>query len=686
MLKKTQWNAGVTLFEITVAVAIAVAVTAVAVPVAMKMIRKSYEDETRNELTSLAEAIEIYVQDLGDFPPNLDALLEAPVGVPGEWNGPYAWAGLNADGFSQQFVDGWGTPYTMYELEEFPDRRFVRSAGPDRVDDEGANDDIAVQVNISPWRRTQTRRELAVLNRAIGQYNISHLPHEPLPSDIDDLVEKLVETDYLDDGDEYLADAWGEPYIPGPEPVQEIYVGGNALGGGWPTGDDDDDDDDDDGGAGDDDDDDDDDGGGDGDGMPGDDDDDDDDGGQGDDDDDDDGGGQGQGDDDDDDDDDGGQGNKVTLCHIPPGNPEAAHTIRVGAAAVSAHLAHGDTLGPCCPISLDFEHEDDGSTILVDGQDISTPPEFGTLVAISGTGPNYGPAIFDSSIDGPNDPGRDPDLLVDLGNILILQENNEQCVQGIYRYPDDDAGGGFLIFEFTTYVEAATITLVDVDDGTAGQAVHLINANGEERYYECPGGWTTDIEADGPPGYGVLDLTTLDSQPGYETDAWVCETANFDPTKVVRIEVCFAGSGGIANLSVCPKGEIEEDGACITNVWDADTSIWDDTDFHPCDDLDDVFDIPCELHSCSPSFQHASLRDALDFSSWSGKCGKARKLLRQGVAALLNASHPDVNFPMSVEEVIAHVDTALATNKGGKMNKAAGELEDLNTVGGCPLD
>ncbi len=38
---------------------------------------------------------------------------------------------------------------------------------------------------------------------------------------------------------------------------------------------------------------------------------------------------------------------KVTLCHVPPGNPGNAHTISVGAAAVAAHLAHGDTVGPC---------------------------------------------------------------------------------------------------------------------------------------------------------------------------------------------------------------------------------------------------------------------------------------------------------------------------------------------------
>jgi hypothetical protein len=38
---------------------------------------------------------------------------------------------------------------------------------------------------------------------------------------------------------------------------------------------------------------------------------------------------------------------KVTICHIPPGNPENAHTIVVGGSAVAAHLAHGDFEGEC---------------------------------------------------------------------------------------------------------------------------------------------------------------------------------------------------------------------------------------------------------------------------------------------------------------------------------------------------
>jgi hypothetical protein len=38
---------------------------------------------------------------------------------------------------------------------------------------------------------------------------------------------------------------------------------------------------------------------------------------------------------------------KVTICHVPPGNPANSHTIVVGERAVQAHMAHGDTGGSC---------------------------------------------------------------------------------------------------------------------------------------------------------------------------------------------------------------------------------------------------------------------------------------------------------------------------------------------------
>ncbi len=38
---------------------------------------------------------------------------------------------------------------------------------------------------------------------------------------------------------------------------------------------------------------------------------------------------------------------KITICHIPPGHRSNPRTITVSTNALPAHLAHGDTIGPC---------------------------------------------------------------------------------------------------------------------------------------------------------------------------------------------------------------------------------------------------------------------------------------------------------------------------------------------------
>jgi len=72
----------------------------------------------------------------------------------------------------------------------------------------------------------------------------------------------------------------------------------------------------------------------------------------------------------DDDDDDGG---KVAICHIPPGNPDNAHTITVAAPAADAHLAHGDYLGACEDADLPDPDVEDPELVLV------FVPNFGVL-------------------------------------------------------------------------------------------------------------------------------------------------------------------------------------------------------------------------------------------------------------------------------------------------------------------
>jgi D-aminopeptidase len=38
---------------------------------------------------------------------------------------------------------------------------------------------------------------------------------------------------------------------------------------------------------------------------------------------------------------------KVTICHMPGGNVENRHEIRIPQSAVNAHLQHGDHVGVC---------------------------------------------------------------------------------------------------------------------------------------------------------------------------------------------------------------------------------------------------------------------------------------------------------------------------------------------------
>lgn len=37
----------------------------------------------------------------------------------------------------------------------------------------------------------------------------------------------------------------------------------------------------------------------------------------------------------------------ISMCHVPPGNPNKAHTIYVPESAVETHVDHGDYVGEC---------------------------------------------------------------------------------------------------------------------------------------------------------------------------------------------------------------------------------------------------------------------------------------------------------------------------------------------------
>ena len=79
------------------------------------------------------------------------------------------------------------------------------------------------------------------------------------------------------------------------------------------------------------------------------------------------------------------------------------------------------------------------------------------------------------------------------------------------------------------------------------------------------------------------------------------------------------------------------------------------------------------------------LRTAVRFRSGPGLLGAVRELTRAGIAALLNAGHPRIEFPLTQTQVITKVDSALRSGDVGVIFAAAHELDAANAAS-CPLD
>jgi hypothetical protein len=82
---------------------------------------------------------------------------------------------------------------------------------------------------------------------------------------------------------------------------------------------------------------------------------------------------------------------------------------------------------------------------------------------------------------------------------------------------------------------------------------------------------------------------------------------------------------------------------------------------------------------------NTTLLEALQGGGGSGLSGAAEILMRAATSALLNAAHPNVDYPRTVAQVIADVNAALATKNRDKMLKLATKLDHDNNLD-CPLN
>jgi hypothetical protein len=123
-------------------------------------------------------------------------------------------------------------------------------------------------------------------------------------------------------------------------------------------------------------------------------------------------------------------------------------------------------------------------------------------------------------------------------------------------------------------------------------------------------------------------------------------------------------------VNACEEG-------CTPGYWKNHPDSW--VCFSPCDSFGDVFGVVIEVRAggkdtiCNPT-----LMEALNANG-----GGVNALARHAVAALLNASHPDIDYPMSEGCVIGTVNGAIACDDKDVIECIKNILDHWNNLG-CP--
>jgi hypothetical protein len=125
--------------------------------------------------------------------------------------------------------------------------------------------------------------------------------------------------------------------------------------------------------------------------------------------------------------------------------------------------------------------------------------------------------------------------------------------------------------------------------------------------------------------------------------------------------------------------------ACTPGYWKNHTAAW--KVYTPSQTLGSVFaSVSVITGTGGVSLTGDSLLTALNYGGGDDLLGAAKILSRAAVAAILNASHPQVGYPWTAAEIIAKVNAAFASKNRETMISLASELDRKNNSGSCPLD
>ena len=190
-------------------------------------------------------------------------------------------------------------------------------------------------------------------------------------------------------------------------------------------------------------------------------------------------------------------------------------------------------------------------------------------------------------------------------------------------------------------------------------------------------GNTTDIQesiwyfiGDNPPSSDLAEQMILDAE---------ANGTGFCPKPGDKIAILI-DNGEDLNHSIqrtiievtIPTGEYQ---GCNLRFWTTHLDYW--QKYHPFQRIRNVFDIPNDLpHATIFSFLFIYI--VLYFGEGHSIFGAANTLLKHAVVALLNAAHPEVNYPLTETEIIDSVNNAFADLNRETMLSLKDTLEHYN--------
>jgi general secretion pathway protein G len=96
-------NSAFTLIELLLVLVILAVLASIVVVNFGSVNRKKDEAKVKTDISNLDTALEMYKGDMGDYPPSLDALVQAP-GNATSWHGPYVKRGVPQDPWGHQYI------------------------------------------------------------------------------------------------------------------------------------------------------------------------------------------------------------------------------------------------------------------------------------------------------------------------------------------------------------------------------------------------------------------------------------------------------------------------------------------------------------------------------------------------------------------------------------------------------